>query len=769
MRFNFLYLNVTNGIFTGAEYEINCSYIRSFLATQNINTQQIIYQRENSLFTMESLVEFVYEQIRDDALVIYINEYNYYATKTFIKLFHEKYSNILISFGTLIDNNGYNHAKDLPIDYFLTSDPAYALLRLNEDGIPERKNSNEPKTLCYEERIPLHKIPHPYSNNILPCMQVFNVGMYTSRGCMGKCCFCSYSTNCKIEMYTIESIIDELLYIYTNVGKIDGIISFLDDCFSVSSLRTKELCKRISELNLPYEFWCTTRADLLTEDLLDELKKANFNNISIGMETASPKLLSTIGKTLKYSSEEYLEQIIHKCRYTKQIGLNLTLTVMLLLPGEQIDDIYKTLSFLNENNITNVSFNFMTLFPQSRLFLDYKEQGLVERSPYGLYNRTFGEEKNSRSLLGVLERNTLYYSQFIFTSNIKQLKMDFIEHITGMCSTKRISSYQYAHSIEFKELSDVVLGYIKHNAEIDTNIYYECDKIDKEMRVFCDDRKNLKLPILQHDSILHELDQNGIYNENLSLILNAPGMIKYKCKNYYEKSLLSLKNISIESPEFESYIIEHYNKFINSEFLELHELYAFSFRNACMLSNACSVMYNRRWKFIDDKQCLCNFREFDNSFTEEDLSKLIKQKNKKCENCEMYSACSRCPLVSDDLQEKICYIKKKCPKISDIVGVSNFIAKNMIGLKNGAEIFMSENSPLFFDKNTEFSNFYFICTDFCGFLYIPAARSALPLNVKEIALIKNARLNGKSLSGYPKLYRKLLYFVDNCLKSERSK
>lgn len=93
------------------------------------------------------------------------------------------------------------------------------------------------------------KVVHSYSKGIVPVREVYNVGLLSSIGCIGRCSFRSYS-KADIFQFDIETLIQGLQFIYKNKILTDKIIWFYDYPKSSSSLLVLSVNFGLSDENI---------------------------------------------------------------------------------------------------------------------------------------------------------------------------------------------------------------------------------------------------------------------------------------------------------------------------------------------------------------------------------------------------------------------------------------------------------------------------------------------------------------------------------------
>jgi hypothetical protein len=123
-------------------------------------------------------------------------------------------------------------------------------------------------------------------------------------------------------------------------GRVSTQFSFKDDSFTVNRGRIEELCERVIAARLALHWECTTRVNLVTEDLLRKMKRAGCNSIKIGVESGSVDVLERMNKGIT------LEQVRQAGRLLVW-KINHWTAFLIGTPGET-GYVHKTLAFLYE-------------------------------------------------------------------------------------------------------------------------------------------------------------------------------------------------------------------------------------------------------------------------------------------------------------------------------------------------------------------------------------------------------------------------------------
>lgn len=674
----FVYFNYINQVITGAEHQLDCAYVRTYLKNEGFHTVQYV---NKNVTTIVNVVEelLAYEDV---PYVFYINEYNFYISKSVINLVREKAPRCkIICFGGGLSNIYETIIHILNINIYIVQDIHIAMLDIikNEKELSEIPNliygdNREIKTTeLVDFEYSLDDIGLPYSSGCIPVEEVQNVGMITSLGCYGQCCFCSYiRKNSSIKLHSINSVIEELKYIKKKIYGRSIRISFLDDCFSVNKDRIQELCQRITDEDILFEFWCCTRADILNYETLEYMKKANMKGFTIGLETASPRIMNCIGKIIKKeTAEQYINNVMDMYQYADKIGLSPFVSIMFGLPKETYDDAVTTYNFLKSNNVKQVSICYMTVFTESGIFRD--KQDLEINYKYGptiLPLRTFYDKFN---IVRIYERMNDYV-EIDLKRYIKHCVLG--ERVTGISK----SSIQYIFS---NSISQDSLSFIKNNIDMNGCVIQNVESLTlTSSHTYSDDRKTLKYSIDEYDKLLEDAFGNNCYIPNQLYVKENAGKRIITDNSVHKKMNPLVINQLITRDDFSKFL-DAVEFFKTNSIILLSELRKGVIENSCRYNGACSICnINRVWINGSNIE-VCNSNGIIGTVKESysdlqaNINKIRKEKEISCSNCSILDKCSKCSFLPSYLSEgDYCKIMKGWKELSNYINILNHLLLN---------------------------------------------------------------------------------------------
>ncbi len=169
--------------------------------------------------------------------------------------------------------------------------------------------------------------------------KIFHV--MTSRGCTHHCCFCSSHTvhGRKMRYHSIERVKEDFKILKEKYEA--KIIIFQDDNLMSNKERVYKIIDIIKELNLTVIFQNALAMYALDRKMLESLKSAGVNQISLSVESGSDRVLKEIMH--KPLNTSIIKRVIDDCR---ELNIYTNVAVLIGLPGETKYDIEVSRQFL---------------------------------------------------------------------------------------------------------------------------------------------------------------------------------------------------------------------------------------------------------------------------------------------------------------------------------------------------------------------------------------------------------------------------------------
>ena len=219
------------------------------------------------------------------------------------------------------------------------------------DGIAYRCNGRVTTTPKRQVLRELDSLPLPawdlvhmeeYRKTWMKSSGYFSLNMNTTRGCPYKCNWCAkpiYGNryNSRSPMHVVEE-----MKILKELHGVDH-IWFCDDIFGLKPGWVKEFSRLLNEKQLVIPFKIQARADLMVEEeLVNALASANCDNVWIGAESGSQKVLDAMDKGIT------IDEIRKATRLMKKYGIKPSFFIQFGYPDETKEDIQLTINLINE-------------------------------------------------------------------------------------------------------------------------------------------------------------------------------------------------------------------------------------------------------------------------------------------------------------------------------------------------------------------------------------------------------------------------------------
>lgn len=240
-------------------------------------------------------------------------------------------------------------------------------------------------------RLPLMDLdPLPF-----PARYLVNTKLYTSlptdvrylpkftqlatRGCPFRCTFCDHAA--ESEVYRTPSArymadeMEELAHKYHARE-----VAFVGSTFTARRSHAEELCQRIIDKNLNLNWTCSTRVDVINEDILRLMKKAGCWSIRFGVESGNQQVLNLIKKGI---TKEQVSRAINLC---DKVGIHTKAFFMVGHPGETLETLQETIDFACSMPLTDVTVQINTPLPNTHQFAQAHKYGTILNKDYTKYS-----------------------------------------------------------------------------------------------------------------------------------------------------------------------------------------------------------------------------------------------------------------------------------------------------------------------------------------------------------------------------------------------
>jgi len=203
-----------------------------------------------------------------------------------------------------------------------------------------------------------------------------SLSLISSRGCPNDCVFCANSAfwGRAFRRRSPIKVVDEMEHIVSTFG-ING-LDIWDDTFTVNKKHVLAICNEIIERGLDVKWYARVRVNTVNRDILNKMKRAGCVSISYGVETGSPRILKVIKKNIT------LDQVRSVSRICDDLGFYTKAFFMFNHPEETLEDVSKTLAFIDEllldyDNISPMVGTTL-IYPGTALEVIAKKAGMLD-------------------------------------------------------------------------------------------------------------------------------------------------------------------------------------------------------------------------------------------------------------------------------------------------------------------------------------------------------------------------------------------------------
>ena len=248
------------------------------------------------------------------------------------------------------------------------------MVRLDGRGQPVRSPQRLSKNPVWSELpFPARDLidMEPYREAWIKAHGYFSANLVASRGCPFHCNWCAkpISGN-KFHLRPPAAIAEEMKLLKVSAGVEH--IWFGDDVFALDRHWVQQFAKEIAKRDAAVPFKIQSRADLMSEATVVNLKSAGCAEVWMGVESGSQTVLDAMDKGLKLSSVRSARRLL------KEAGIRACFFLQFGYPGESWSELQETVAFVRETRPDDVGISFSYPLPGT-LFHDRVQAQLGQK------------------------------------------------------------------------------------------------------------------------------------------------------------------------------------------------------------------------------------------------------------------------------------------------------------------------------------------------------------------------------------------------------
>jgi radical SAM superfamily enzyme YgiQ (UPF0313 family) len=202
------------------------------------------------------------------------------------------------------------------------------------------------------------------------------MGMQATRGCPYKCAFCHKIWPKQHVCRSAENLLDEVQHYYQiGIRK----FSFIDDIFNLNVKNSRRFFQLIIKNRLDIQVFISNglRGEILTKDYIDLMVEAGIVNVTLALDSGSPRVQKLIGKNLDI--EKFRENAEYFCKKHPQVILELQ--TMHGFPTETREEALMTLDFIKSLKWVHIPFfHILKIYPGTDMEKLAMESGISKEA-----------------------------------------------------------------------------------------------------------------------------------------------------------------------------------------------------------------------------------------------------------------------------------------------------------------------------------------------------------------------------------------------------
>jgi radical SAM superfamily enzyme YgiQ (UPF0313 family) len=198
--------------------------------------------------------------------------------------------------------------------------------------------------------------------------------IYTTLGCPYHCTFCCIQAPFKsgerllgfkesvnsYRFWSPQSVIAQIDKLVNQYGVRN--LKIADEMFVLNRRHVLGICDLIIERGYDLNIWAYARIDTVKEGMIEKLKRAGFNWLCLGIESASERVRDDVQKG--YAQDEVYKTV----ETVRAAGINVLANFIFGLPEDDLNSMQQTLDMALELNCEFANFYSSMAYPGSQLY-----------------------------------------------------------------------------------------------------------------------------------------------------------------------------------------------------------------------------------------------------------------------------------------------------------------------------------------------------------------------------------------------------------------
>lgn len=191
----------------------------------------------------------------------------------------------------------------------------------------------------------------------------------SGRGCVGRCTFC-YQMFKGMRKHSVPYVINHMNYLNTTYNI--NLFQFNDDLFVNNAKWVDDFCIAVKDSGMDIRFNISSRANMITDELLVKLKDAGCLHVGVGFESGSQRMLDSMKKSVKVKSN------YSAYKQLKKYNMIVSAPTIQGMPDETKETLMETLDFIQNCKIDDAAVYYVTPYPNSEIYQYALKEGLIQ-------------------------------------------------------------------------------------------------------------------------------------------------------------------------------------------------------------------------------------------------------------------------------------------------------------------------------------------------------------------------------------------------------
>ncbi|QMV20006.1 radical SAM protein [Granulicella sp. 5B5] len=200
----------------------------------------------------------------------------------------------------------------------------------------------------------------PYRRAWMDSHGYFSVNMVASRGCPFQCNWCAKPISGNRFHLRSAAVVAEEMLCLKRAGA--DHIWFGDDVFALNHNWVKDFAEEVTERDAAVPFKVQSRADLMSEETVHNLKLAGCAEVWMGVESGAQSILDAMDKGIS------LATIATARKRLQDAGIRACFFLQFGYPGEMWHELQQTIAFVREMRPDDIGISFSYPLPGTKFY-----------------------------------------------------------------------------------------------------------------------------------------------------------------------------------------------------------------------------------------------------------------------------------------------------------------------------------------------------------------------------------------------------------------